>query len=206
MRKKPAFLFLCALQIAAPALGLSQGTPSEYASVLARVKSGDLSIDFQRLRLSYMDAPERHKAKDTNKERTEMFDAVKGKDYKKAIQKADKVLANEFVDMDAHFVEAIAHRELQEMDKADFHKAVFSGLLKSITDSADGKSKKSAFAVISVDEEYVVLRVMGLRLSKQSVAHEEGHSYDVMETIDPASGNTVTLYFNVDIPFKHYLN
>ena len=206
MRKKPSLLVLCALLMGTPALSLSEENPSVYASILARVKNGDLSIDFQRLRFSYMDAPERHKAKDTSKERQEMFAALNGKDFKKAIEKADVVLANEFVDMDAQFVEAVAHRELNETEKADFHKAMFNGLLKSITDSADGKSKESAFVVISVDEEYVVLRVMGLRPNKQSVAHDGGHSYDVMETTDSASGNAVTLYFNVDIPFKHYLN
>jgi Domain of unknown function (DUF4919) len=205
IKKNPGPFFLCALIMAVPALTLSQETPSGYASLLARVKSGDLSVDFQRLRFSYMDSPERHAAKDISSERREMFAAVNGKDYKKAIQKADAVLANEFVDMDAHAVEAAAHREIQETEKADFHQAVFSGLLKSITDSGDGKSKKSAFVVISVDEEYVVLRILGLRPNKQSVAHDGAHSYDVMETIDLASGNAVTLYFNVDIPFKHYL-
>lgn len=206
MKKKPSLLVLCALIMGAPALGPSQENLSEYASILARVKNGDLSIDFQRLRYSYMDSPERHAAKATIKERQDMITSLNKKDYKKAVQKADVVLANEFVDMDAQFVEAVAHRELQETEKADFHKAVFNGLLKSITDSGDGKSKESAFVVISVDEEYVVLRVMGLRPNKQSVAHDGGHSYDVMETIDSASGKAVTLYFNVDIPFKHYLN
>ena len=46
----------------------------------------------------------------------------------------------------------------------------------------------------------------GLRPSKQSVLHQDSHSYDFLEAINPKSNATVKLYFNVDIPFKHYLN
>lgn len=153
-----------------------------------------------------MDSPERHQAKDTSDEAREMFQALSGKDYKKAVEKADIVLASEFVDMNAQFVEFIAYRELQDSKRSDFHKAVFDGLLRSITDSADGKSLKTAYVVISVDEEYVVLRVLGLTPSQQSVVHDDGHSYDVLEAKDPKANQTVRLYFNVDIPFKHYLD
>ena len=112
----------------------------------------------------------------------------------------------EFVDMDAHFAEFIAYRELQDKPKADFHQAVFAALLRSITGNGDGKSTKTAYAVISVHEEYVVLRTMGLQPSKQSVVNENGHSYDRLETQSRETGATVVVYFNVDIPFKHYLN
>ena len=32
------------------------------------------------------------------------------------------------------------------------------------------------------------------------------HSYDVLETKKQDSGSGVKLFFNVDIPFRHYLN
>lgn len=206
MQRRRALLSIFVLGLAPAGFGQKQETPSEYASLLARVKNADLSIDFKQLRVSYMESPERRHAMDTNKEGTEMFVALNKKDYNKAVENADVVLASNFVNMDAHFVEYIAYRELQNDILSDFHKSVFSGLLKSITDSGDGKSIQTAYVVISVDEEYVLLRVLGLRTQKQSVAHEGGHSYDVMETIDPESNKTVTLYFNVDIPFKHYLD
>lgn len=178
---------------------------SEYASLLARVQGGDLSIDFQRLRFSYMESPERHKAKDTSDEEKAMWQALNKKDFKKAIAAADVVLANEFVNLDAHFVEFQAYRGLEDAAKSDFHKSVFSGLLKSITGSGDGKSPETAYIVISTHEEYVVLGVLGLQPGKQSVMHEGGHSYDLLEAINQESKETVRLYFNVDIPFKHYL-
>ena len=183
-----------------------QGPPSEYAVLLARVQGGDLSIDFQKLRFSYMESPERKQAKDTSDEDRLMWKAHNAQDYKEAIKHADVILANEFVNMDAHYVESAAYGKLEDSKNADFHRAVFVGLLKSITSSGDGKSTKTAYVVINTHEEYVLFGVMGLMPDQQSLQHVDGHSYDRMETKDRKTGETVTLYFNVDIPMKHYLN
>ena len=205
MRKLTVPVMLMAVALACAAQD-QKTPPSEYATLLARVQSGDVSIDFTQLRFAYMESPERQNAKDASRQRDEMLKAMKEKDYKKAISNADLVLESDFVDLDAHRVEQVAYEELQNQEKAAFHKAVVQGLLRSIMDSGDGKTAKTAYVVITVHEEYIVLQVLGLRPSQQSVVHQNGHSYDVMETLKRDSNETVTLYFNVDIPFKHYLN
>jgi hypothetical protein len=45
----------------------------------------------------------------------------------------------------------------------------------------------------------VILRVLSLQPAHQSLVEDQGHSYDVMEAKDPKTGETVTLFFNVDI-------
>jgi hypothetical protein len=177
---------------------------SQYATLLARVKGGDTKIDFQQMRLAYMDSPEYQAAKDTDAESKAMIAAINAKDFPAAIKNADVVLANDYVDMDAHFVEYIANRELHHDPGAAFHKSVFDGLLKSITGSADGKTEQTAYVVISTHEEYVLLRVFGLVPEKQSLSHSGHHSYDVLEAKDPNTDQTITLFFNVDIPMKHF--
>jgi hypothetical protein len=180
--------------------------PSEYGALLAKVKGGDLSIDFQKLRFSYMESPEYKKAKDTSGEDRLMWKAFNADDYKEAIKNADAVLASEFVNLDAHFVASASYDKLGDAKQSDFHRAVFVGLIKSITDLGDGKSTKTAYVVINVHEEYVVLNVLGLRRGNQALVAEDGHSYDRLTTTDPKTNQTVTLFFNVDIPMKHYLN
>jgi uncharacterized protein DUF4919 len=180
--------------------------PSEYATLLARVQGGDLSIDFQRLRFSYMESPERHQAKDTSDQEKQMWKALNTDDYKEAIKGADAVLAGKFVDMNAHFVESHAYTGLHDTNKAEYHRAVFKGLLDSILHSGDGKSTKTAYVVIAVDEEYVVLNVLGLRPGSQALLGDGGHHYDRLDATNPKTNETVLLYFNVDIPIKHELN
>lgn len=180
-----------------------QGTPaskSTYADLVAKVKAGDKSVDFKELRFAYADSPG---GPDTDTQKKAMMSALNSKNYADALKNADRVLASDYVDMDAHFAEYIAYRELKNEEQAEFHKLVLQGLLDSIMYPGDGKSFETAFQVIQVHEEYVVLRFMGLMPSKQSMSEKNGHSYDVMEAVNPKSNEKVTLYFNIDIEEKH---
>ncbi len=187
-----------------PFLASAQASPSEYATLLASLKAGNTDIDYTRLRLSYPDSPERKNAKDTSAAEKAMFDALDAKDYSKALHNAQAVLDNEYVNLDAHFVAYIANRESGAPEKAEFHKTVFRGLINSIRNSGDGKTPATAWTVIGVHEEYVLLRVLGFAPGQQSVIHQDGHSYDVMKVKNRDTGAEETFYFNVDIPFAHY--
>ena len=178
--------------------------PSEYATLLASVKSGNTNVDYTRLRLSYMDSPEYKAAKDTSKAEKAMGDALDAKDYPTALKNAETVLDSEFVNIDAHFVADVANRELGNKDQAAFHLAIFRGLIDSIRNSGDGKSTATAWVVITVHEEYVMLRVLGYRPSQQSLLSKDGHNFDEMKVKRIDDGSDATFYFNVDIPFKHY--
>jgi hypothetical protein len=133
-----------------------------------------------------------------------MSDALNKKDYPAALKDAEAVLESNYVNIDAHFVALVANKEMGAMDKAEFHRTIFRGLINSIRNSGDGKSLETAWVVINVHEEYVLLRVLGFRPSQQSLVNQKGHSYDVMKVKNAEDGTDQTFYFNVDIPFKHY--
>jgi hypothetical protein len=199
------FVFLGLLAVAIlPSSVAALDQPSEYATLLASLKAGKTDIDYARLRISYMDSPEYKAAKDTSDSENAMVDALNEKNYPRAIKNAEIVLDSAYVNMDAHFVAMVANRELGAKDKSEFHSTVFHGLIKSILDSGDGKSLEKTWVVINVQEEYVVLRVLGFKPSGQSLVNKDDHSYDVMKVKDAKDGTEQTFYFNVDIPFKHY--
>lgn len=174
---------------------------SEYAKLLPELKAGNTNIDYARLRLSYVESPERKAAKDTSAEEKAMSEALQAKEFAAALKSAETVLDSEYVNLDAHFVAYVAEREMGDSAKAEFHRAVFRGLIDSIRNSGDGKSPEKAWVIISVHEEYVVLRAMGLRPSGQSLVEKDGHAYDVMKAKD-ADGKEQTFYFNTDIPMR----
>lgn len=175
-----------------------------YEGLVERVKTGDKSVDFRELRLAYVGSETRQKYADTDPQKKAMNEALRNKDFGKALENAEIVLKNNFVDMDAHYCEYAAYREQQKGEQADAEKYILGGLLQSIASSGDGKSPETAFQVIEVHEEYVVLHFSGLMPGKQSLLHKNGHSYDVMEAVNPKTNEKVTLYFNVDIPFAQY--
>jgi hypothetical protein len=202
--RKFMFMFAVVFLALSPQCKAATGTPSEYDTLLAALKAGDTKIDFTRLRLSYMDSPEYQRAKDTTDAERAMAQALNAKDYAKALKEAETVLDSEYVNIDAHFIALVANRELGNADQSEFHRAIFRGLVDSIRNSGDGLSMEKAWVVINVHEEYVMLRVLGFQPSGQSLAHKDGHSYDVMTVKNVESGKEQTFYFNVDIPFKHY--
>ena len=173
---------------------------ARYKELVTKLKAGDKTVDFKELRIAY--AGTIH-AVDTDPQKKAMTAALNAKKFDEAIKYADAVLAADYADMDAHLLEYIAYHESQNSEQADFHRFVLQGLLDSIMKSADGKSYETAFQVIEVDEEYVLLRFMGLMPSKQSMAEKNGHSFDVMETVNPKTKENVTLYFNIDIEEQH---
>jgi hypothetical protein len=130
---------------------------TDYTALLERVKSGDQTVDFRQLRLTYANSPSYDGGPDTDTQRKAMMASLNAKDFANAIKNADVVLAAKYVDLDAHFVAYIAHRELKDTEQAEFHKFVLQGLLKSITASGDGKTPETAFQVIEVHEECVLI-------------------------------------------------
>jgi hypothetical protein len=201
LRKPQLTLVLLALLL--PVAAARGENPSEYATLLAALKAGNTHIDYTRLRLSYVDSPEQKNAKDVSDSEKAMYEALQAKDYPTALKNANAVLDSEYVNLDAHFVAYVAHQHLGAAEPAEFHKTVFKGLLDSIRNSGDGKSPKTAWVVISVHEEYVLLRFLGFNPSGQSLLHENGHYYDEMKVKNADDGSDETFYFNTDIPMKH---
>ena len=138
--------------------------------------------------------------------RKAMFTALNGRQYDQALTSSEKILAVNYLDIHAHFGAYIANRELGHGEKADYHKNIFQKLIKSITDSGDGKGPETAFVVISTDEEYALFNFLGLQPSAQELNEDKGHNYDKMTVLDPKSHQKVTYYFNIDKPFNWLQN
>jgi hypothetical protein len=173
-----------------------------YETLLERVKKQDASVNFTDLRLAYTETKEYDPYGGDKEARKAMFAALTAKDYAAALAASEKMLAANYIDMNAHFGAFVSHRELGHTEKSDFHKYVFQNLIKSVSDSGDGKTMETAFVVISVDEEYVWLNFNGLRMTNQSLVDDKGHRYDKMTTTDPKTNQAVSYYFNIDKPWN----
>ena len=134
-----------------------------------------------------------------------MVRAISAKDFQRALELSEVVLKASFVDIDGQLSACVANEELQQTWWSDYHKNVFGRLLDSILNWGDGQSAATAYKVISIQEEYAVLRVLGVTPVRQSLHRAEGHSYDVFAVKDVRSGEDMQIFFNVDIPMANYL-
>jgi hypothetical protein len=137
--------------------------------------------------------------------RKSTFDLLENKKLTEAIAAAEKGLERFPCDVDLHLALAVAWRETGDQAKADQFRAEYLGLVDSILNSGTGRDHASAYHVISVDEEYVVLRILRLKVVKQTLTYHEGHAFDLMTVKRGDAEPETSVYFNVDLP-KRWLD
>jgi hypothetical protein len=193
----------CVAAWAAPAWAaedVAQAAPS-YSELVARVRSGQTDVDFAALRNAYAeDAAYDPYGSKLGVLLQDMTDALKEQDCTTAMARAQSILELNFVHIDAHFVSGICQRRAGN-EAVGRHSIAFArGLLSSIVKSGNGKRPETAYHVVTIAEEYNVLR--GLRIEKQtqSLINANGHSYDLHEGKSPDSDAKVAIYFNIDRP------
>lgn len=185
-----------------PKKSAQESPPRSFALLLERAKKSDPTLDFKELRLAYTETTDYSPYGGDRETRKKMFAALSAKEFDSAVESAEKILAKNFVEINAHFVAYVAHRESGRAEKATFHKFMFDGLVKSITGTGDGKTAETAFVVITTDEEYTLFNILGLRPAGQSLITQNGHSFDRMTVTNPKTNETVVYFFNIDKPFN----
>jgi hypothetical protein len=170
-----------------------------YAKLVERAESGE-AVDFDELRLAYLDSPEFAQGRAAHDRvldlRKAMFEAMKADDAATARARADETLKLVYVDLHAQKARHQACAILKDQTCAERGKRVATGLLKSVVSSGNGRSCGTAWKVVTVDEEYFVLDILEMDLSQQSLVDRDGHTCDQMDVKDGA-GRPRTYYFDV---------
>jgi hypothetical protein len=186
------------LLVACLAGAAEKDAKTKYEALVQRVRAGDQTVDLNELRLT---AGEAGIESDVDA-RDRLMTAARNHDFKKMAEAADAVLKSNYADLDGHFFAKVAAKELGKPELEEFHRWVELGLLKSLRGSGDGQSPETAMKVISVDEEYFILRMVGQLPGEQALSTCTGAPCDIMTTTDPQSKQEHRWYFNVEIPMK----
>ena len=134
-----------------------------------------------------------------------VYELVEKKKFPEAIAEAKKGLTFAPHDIDLLIALATAHRDAGDIANADKTREQWMALVDSILRSGDGRDFATAFQVISVAEEYAVLRVLGLQIVRQTLDAHEGSEFDVVTAKNRKTGAEQVLYFNINLP-KKWLN
>lgn len=100
------------------------------------------------------------------------------------------------VDIFAQQISATALSKLGREPEVLAHVRMYRGLVDSILASGDGRTPGTAFVVISISEEYAVLRVFQLKPTRQALLDGGIDAFTV-----EADGGTASIYFN---PAAHW--
>jgi hypothetical protein len=173
----------------------------DYPALLAKVKDFDKTVDFKALRVAYTRTPDYNPYGRDNKMDDAMGKALEAGKFEEAIKIAQTILEKNYVHIFAHFVSRIAYRESGDQKKFEYHHFVTNGLIQSILRSGTGLDPEGAFLVISTDEEYMILDVLGLKSRMQSTLKVADQTYDKLSVVDRKTGEAREMFFNVTIPF-----
>lgn len=168
---------------------------ARYQALLAAAKASAPNADWSALRLAFADRPG-FKAFAQSDAKRQMLAAADKPDCAVALPAARAVIAEAYVDIDAHLVAAFCEDLAGDRAAAQLDRDIGAGLVASIR-TGDGLSPAAAFTPIDVDEEYAVMRALGAKVTQQALVQAGGHAYDALTAVD-AKGEPATYYFLVD--------
>jgi len=169
---------------------------SAYEIELNKVNNKSNDVDFYKLRMSYTDTVEYSPYTADRSNTKKAFKLLRNKDFKKCLEVASQILTQEYVNIDGHFLSMMCNNKLGYSKKGEFHKYVFNGLVDSIKNNGDGKTKDTAYTTISTDELYTFLNIYGLRTNNQSLERKNNKAYDVMTVINKKKKEFI-VYFDI---------
>jgi hypothetical protein len=132
-----------------------------YAAIVERLVAGDRNVDFTRLRMPFTETPENRGMMMAAYQA--LWQPLAKGDFAQAIAVSEKVLAQNYAEPNAHMVASLAYQQTGEVQRAEFHRFVAGGLLRSIRSTGDGQSEETPYEVIDISEEYALVRSMNLQ-------------------------------------------
>jgi hypothetical protein len=193
-------LFAAAVFVTYGQTAPTSGVVDTYAGLLEKLNSGDTKIDFTRLRVLYSETKDASPYGSSHETRREMNNAVAQRRCPDAIRIADEILKNTYLSPDAHIAKSVCYAELGEARRAEFHKAIYLGLINSILASGDGGKPETAYVVVTIEEEYAVMRALGFTVWAQAITRLREHTFELLSGTNEKTGQTARIYFNLDRP------
>jgi hypothetical protein len=193
---KRLMLALLAALILLPAGARAADGEAKYQEMLTAAKANPAETDWQALRFAYADRPS-FSLFAADEGRKAIHAAREARDWQGLLAAADKLIDVVYVDGEAHLAAAVANGALGKADEAQREQAIALAIFKSMMPNGDGRSFERAFVVISVAEEYELMRARQRRPAQQHLIQQGGHAYDVIDTTG-RDGDSVTFYFQID--------
>jgi hypothetical protein len=169
-----------------------------FAELKKRAESMDSTLDFYNLRMSYTRTslyhPDDSLLIPLKRRMLSLFDVHK---FKEAALVGDSILRKDYCDLFTHLGMVKIFNRLKETKKAQKHDFIFNGLIKSIINSGDGNSPETAWMVISVQEEYFIVKYYGFGYLSQTPMKSSRGPVNIMSGARADSTNV--FYFNVSL-------
>ncbi len=176
----------------------------DYSKNVQMLENGETDIDYKLFRESFIESNQFKIASEKSTEfrdlKKQMYRQMSESKYDSIITTTKKMLSIDYTSMTAHKILRQTYKIVGDSLNAEKYKTIQFGLLMSIVNSGDGKSCETGWSVIQVSEEYFILEMLGVELSKQNIDNNGGIC-DRME-VEDENGEKKVYFFEISNVFK----
>ena len=171
-----------------------------YQALLADARQNPHDADYHGLRMAYARSDDYHPYFQDVESVNALNHALHEGDMEAVLDAAHKLLEVNYLDIEAHMTADYAYLQLEDPARSAYHRAFAKGLFEAILATGTGRDFATAFIVLSIPEEYTILRVHRGVSEGQRLVEHEGHWFDILAARLRESGETRDFYFNIDLP------
>ena len=174
---------------------------AKYAELAAKVRGGDLNIDWQALRVAAVIGVVTDPQVEFQNTQKGYATLGEGK-FEDALKIAREIEDNDIANGDGHYIALAALDKLGRPDELELERKFLAAFFQSMIKSGDGKSAKTAWFAASIREEYLFMQlVLNVQFKEQHSMSKDGHYYDVVAVKDE-NGKEKVIWFNTDTDFQ----
>ncbi len=182
---------------------ISRYSVKDYEKLLDSLKKYN-KTNFYKLRMAYTVTPGYNPVDSVEKGLFEEAGKLIGiRKYTAASAIVDSILKRNFLSLNAHLMNCNLLNQMRDSTRSNYHSMIFDGFARAIQSTGNGEAPKSAFIVISTDEEVPFLTAIGLRAISRKTAEVDGHHFAIYDVKNRFGKEQFFIYFNIDIPFKY---
>lgn len=192
---------LAAFMLMTGTFAAAQDAPPAFQDLVAKAEAGE-TVDFTALRHAFVqwDAYDGY-GREVRPMFNESWPAFRAKDCAKVEAVAAKMLKLDYTNSTVHIIRGECLKMTGDEAGAAREKAIGQGLFDSLIHSGNGRAADTAFEVVTMSEETLVLTLLGIEEAKQSLVENGGRQFDVIVGKDEKTGEEKTVWFNVDALF-----
>ena len=197
MRKATALVLTIMMLPAGAALADPAG---DYAALITAAKDGDPGTDYTAMRQAYAMIADYDPFGDkTNALMRDGQAAYVAKNCKLALEKFKAAIALNFTLSDAHALSADCLEQAGDKAGEAREEAIAQGLFNSLISSGDGNSPATAFRIVTMHEETVILAVAGVNGTKKTVITTDQGPVEKIDITDQQTGKKGAVFFNTGV-------
>lgn len=129
-----------------------------------------------------------------------VYNFLKEKNYKQAIGVSKNLLNSNPGFIEPLYYIGLAYDRMGDTTNAEIYLKRFYDFLSVPFFSGTGESVDSAFVVRSINDEYLIIKELGLEFESQALIFENNIPYDILY-VKSDDGNSIPIYFNIEQPF-----